>query len=303
MGGTGEQLARIAESDRRLRATARTGAGTAGIGLGLTTALAGLASWGALALGVGAIHGGSIERRPAGRAGARPAGRLRARLPVAGGHPGVAALARRPPAVSSPPWTRRPRSTSPNCRRCCPAASRIIALERGVGRLSRRGPAGPARRRPRPSPGSPGGPRRAERRRQVDAGRRPGPLPARRRRNRPRSTACRSSASPPTTCAAWSGWSSRARTSSTRRWPRTCASGAAPPTDEELSDVLTRVGLGDWLAGLPDGSRHRRRPGRARASRAGSASGSPWRAPCWPTFPSSSSTSRPSTSNPAPPTP
>ena len=43
MGGTGEQLERITLADRRLRATARQGAGTAGIGLGLTTALAGLA--------------------------------------------------------------------------------------------------------------------------------------------------------------------------------------------------------------------------------------------------------------------
>ena len=61
MGGTGEQVARIAAADRRLRATARKGAGTAGIGLGLTTALAGLASWGALALGVRATHAGHLD--------------------------------------------------------------------------------------------------------------------------------------------------------------------------------------------------------------------------------------------------
>ena len=61
MGGTGEQVERIAQADRRLRATARQGAGTTGIGLGLTTALAGLASWGALTLGVHATHGGHLD--------------------------------------------------------------------------------------------------------------------------------------------------------------------------------------------------------------------------------------------------
>ncbi len=61
MGGTGEQVTRIAEADRRLRATARKGAGTTGIGLGLTTALAGLASWGALTLGVHATHAGHLD--------------------------------------------------------------------------------------------------------------------------------------------------------------------------------------------------------------------------------------------------
>ena len=61
MGGTGEQVERIATADRRLRSTARRGAGTTGIGLGLTTALAGLASWGALVLGVYATHGGHLD--------------------------------------------------------------------------------------------------------------------------------------------------------------------------------------------------------------------------------------------------
>jgi thiol reductant ABC exporter CydC subunit len=61
LGGTGEQVERITLADRRLRATAREGAGTTGIGLGLTTALAGLASWGALALGVHATQGGHLD--------------------------------------------------------------------------------------------------------------------------------------------------------------------------------------------------------------------------------------------------
>jgi thiol reductant ABC exporter CydC subunit len=61
MGAMGDQLSRVDESDRRLREVARRGAGTTGIGLGLTTALAGFASWGALTLGVHATHAGSLN--------------------------------------------------------------------------------------------------------------------------------------------------------------------------------------------------------------------------------------------------
>ena len=61
MGAVGEQLRRLDGSDNRLREVARRGAGTTGIGLGLTTALAGLASWGALTVGVAATHAGSLN--------------------------------------------------------------------------------------------------------------------------------------------------------------------------------------------------------------------------------------------------
>ncbi len=61
MGATDNQLARIEVSDGALRSIARRGAGTTGIGLGLTTALAGLASWGALTFGVHATHAGSLN--------------------------------------------------------------------------------------------------------------------------------------------------------------------------------------------------------------------------------------------------
>ena len=61
MGATDAQLGRIGQVDVRLRALSRRGAGTAGIGLALTTAFAGLASWGALTLGVRATHGGSLN--------------------------------------------------------------------------------------------------------------------------------------------------------------------------------------------------------------------------------------------------
>ena len=61
MGATDGQLARIDASDGVLRSIGRRGAGTTGIGLGLTTALAGLASWGALTVGVHATHAGSLN--------------------------------------------------------------------------------------------------------------------------------------------------------------------------------------------------------------------------------------------------
>ena len=61
MGATDGQVARIGEADGHLRSIARRGAGTSGIGLGLTTGLAGLASWGALAVGVQATHAGTLN--------------------------------------------------------------------------------------------------------------------------------------------------------------------------------------------------------------------------------------------------
>jgi thiol reductant ABC exporter CydC subunit len=61
MGGTEAQLGRIERADKRLRSLSRRGAGTAGVGLALTTELIGLASWGALTLGVRATHGGSLN--------------------------------------------------------------------------------------------------------------------------------------------------------------------------------------------------------------------------------------------------
>jgi thiol reductant ABC exporter CydC subunit len=61
MGATAQQLARIDDADAALRGVARRSAGTAGIGLALTTALAGLASWGALTLGVRATHAGALD--------------------------------------------------------------------------------------------------------------------------------------------------------------------------------------------------------------------------------------------------
>ena len=61
MGATQGQLGLVDEADRHLGAIARQSASTAGVGLGLTTALSGLACWGALSLGVRATHAGSLN--------------------------------------------------------------------------------------------------------------------------------------------------------------------------------------------------------------------------------------------------
>jgi thiol reductant ABC exporter CydC subunit len=57
---TGSQLARIARSDADLTHIASGVAATAGVGIGLTTALAGLAMWGSLVLGILAVHRGTL---------------------------------------------------------------------------------------------------------------------------------------------------------------------------------------------------------------------------------------------------
>jgi thiol reductant ABC exporter CydC subunit len=60
-GAAEDQVDRVATADGVLRAIARRGSGTTGIGLALTTGLAGAASWAALTLGVQATHAGSLN--------------------------------------------------------------------------------------------------------------------------------------------------------------------------------------------------------------------------------------------------
>lgn len=61
-GAAPAQLARAAAADAELTATARSAARTAGIGHGLSSLLGGLAVWGALALGLTAVHDGRLGR-------------------------------------------------------------------------------------------------------------------------------------------------------------------------------------------------------------------------------------------------
>ncbi|HEY1636183.1 MAG TPA: thiol reductant ABC exporter subunit CydC [Acidimicrobiales bacterium] len=60
-GATGAQLGRVAAADAELSRAARASAGTAGIGLALTTLLAGLATWGSLLVGIPAVHSGRLD--------------------------------------------------------------------------------------------------------------------------------------------------------------------------------------------------------------------------------------------------
>ena len=225
-----------------------------GSGLALTTA-AGRA--GQLGLPRGRYTGGA--RRPARRhrAGghhADPPGRLRAGRRTARGHPG-------PPAGApgGRPGVRGDRRTpvpvaEPDGARCrCPTAPTDLRRPVGVGRL-------PRRRRPAlrgvdlsPRPGPPGGRGRAERGRQVDAGRRPRALPARRRRRRSPSTGCRSTGWPPTTCARVVGLVEQDAHLFDTTLAENLRVGAARRPTTSWPTVLARVGLADWLAGLPAG--------------------------------------------------
>ena len=78
--------------------------------------------------------------------------------------------------------------------------------------------------------------------------------------------------------------------------------GKRDATDDELRDVLERVGLAGWLDDLPEGWRPRW-DGTGPGSRAASASGWRWPGPCSPTSRCWSSTSPPSISIRRPPTP
>ena len=304
MGGTGEQVERITLADRRLRATARQGAGTTGIGLGLTTALAGLASWGALALGVHATHGGHLDGALLAVLALVPlaAFELVAPLPAATQalQRSRTAAGRVFAATDAPAPVDEPDTPLPLPRRGARTAHAAPAL--GVGRLPRHRPAGPARGGSRPRPGTPGGPGRAERGRQVDAGRRPGALLARRRRRgdprrRPARPVLLRRRAP-------GGRAGRAEPAPLRHDPGREPSGGPALGRRRRAGGRAGPGRPGRLA-----RRAARRPGHP-----GRAGGYPplgraaparrqWRAPSWPTSPSSSSTSRPSTSTPRPPTP
>jgi ATP-binding cassette subfamily C protein CydC len=60
-GATGAQLGRVADADAELSRAARASANTTGIGLALTTLLAGLATWGSLLVGIPAVHSGRLD--------------------------------------------------------------------------------------------------------------------------------------------------------------------------------------------------------------------------------------------------
>ena len=297
MGGTAEQVERIALADRRVRTTARHGAGTAGIGLGLTTALAGLASWGALTLGVRATHGGHLDGALLAVLALVPlaAFELVAPLPA-----GTQALQRCRTAAGRVFAAMDAPSPGRGARRTAQAARRQVRiprtrLARGLGRLPGNRPVRPARGGPRPHSGTTRGAGRAQRSGQVDAGRRPRPLPARRQR---RGDARRRAAGTVVLRrGAPGGRAGRAEPAPLRHEP------GREPADRtarrERRRPRRRAGPGGpgRLAGrAAHGFGHRGRVQAAPASRAVSASASLWPAPCSPSSRFSSSTSRPSTS-------
>ena len=84
-GAMDRAVARVADADAELTRIARRDAAQLGLGTGASALIAGLTLWGTLLLGVAAVHDGALGARPAGRAGADRAGRVRDRRPAAGG--------------------------------------------------------------------------------------------------------------------------------------------------------------------------------------------------------------------------
>ena len=230
---------------------ARHGAATTGVGLALTTALAGLASWGALTLGVHACHAGSLNGAllavlalvplaafelasplPAATQSLQRSRVAAARVFEAMDAPAVVNDPARPVTLDDAPHTLVLRD--------------VWASYPGAGRAALRGvdlQLTPGRRVALVGPSGAGKSTLADvlvRFLPADAGKR-------------RWTAFRWSASPPTTCAGSSGWSSRTPTSSTPHWRRISGLAGVTSSDAELSAALGQVGLGGWLAGLPDG--------------------------------------------------
>ena len=69
-----------------------------------------------------------------------------------------------------------------------------------------------------------------------------------------------------------SGWSPRTASSSRRRSPRTCSSGAPAPPTPRSREAFRALGLDWWVDGLPDGlGDRRRRAGRRAVGRRASA--------------------------------
>ena len=60
-GAASTQLARVTAADAELTRVASATARTTGVGLGLTTVLAGLATWGTLVVGIGAVHARRLD--------------------------------------------------------------------------------------------------------------------------------------------------------------------------------------------------------------------------------------------------
>ncbi len=139
-GATAAQLRTVREQDAELTAIASASAGTAGIGLALTTLLAGLACWGCLLVGIPAVMSGRLDGDRTGGHHPHPPGRLRAGGRAAGCHPGAPAGA---PGRGAGVRGDRCRRARPRTRRSG-CATRPPLRPAGPRRC---GPATPVRRR------------------------------------------------------------------------------------------------------------------------------------------------------------
>ena len=167
-GAVAEQLGRSLDADSALTSVAHATARTAGVGQGLTSLCSGLAMWGALLVGVAAVHSGHMNGVLLAGLALIPlvAFELVAGLPAATqtlqrvrrSAARVFEVMDTPAPVAEP--TPRARSRRPALLTARAGRARQISGRTGVG--SRRG-------RPRPQPRQAGGGGGPERRRQVDA--------------------------------------------------------------------------------------------------------------------------------------
>ena len=273
-GAMDRATARVTDADAELTRIARRDAAQLGLGAGAFALIAGLTLWGTLLLGVAAVHGGALGRRPAGRAGADRAGGVRDRRPAAGGRrparrragvgcpavrgaghpargPGARGRCRRKRSERgfgcislnrTPLSLHRARPTAPRVSAfaTCACATARTSRGRSTGSTSTCTPAGAS-----PSSG-PAGPARARWPRCCSGSATPTAGPC-------TSTGSTSPGATPTTPAACCPGCRRTRTCSRRACATTCCWPGRAATDDQLWDVLRRVRLADDVTVLPDG--------------------------------------------------
>jgi ABC-type transport system involved in cytochrome bd biosynthesis fused ATPase/permease subunit len=178
-GATGAQLETVRGHDAALASIATASAGTAGIGLALTTLLSGLGCWGCLMVGVPAVRSGALSGVLLAVIVLIPlaAFELVVGLPVATQALGrVRQAAARVFAVTDAPVP----VVEPLRPALLPTGPPSIALRSVWASYPRRHCVGPPRRRPRPVARAPGGSGGTERVGQVHPGRRAASFPGHR---------------------------------------------------------------------------------------------------------------------------
>ena len=251
-GAADAHIRTIRDQDAELTAIASASAGTAGVGLALTTLLAGLACWGCLLVGIPAVLSGRLGGTELAVITLIPlaAFELVVGLPVA-----TQALQRVRQAAARVFEVLDAARTRARSRDHRPAARRALRPGRavGVGRLSGSSISRSAWRRSLACPSAGAWPSwgragRASRPslRCWSASCRVGPAPS-------PCPASRRSSYPATTCAPWWDWSARTPTCSTPRWPTTCGSGGVTPPTTSCTTCSTGSAWPPGSAELPQG--------------------------------------------------